>query len=100
MANPARLGPAAVAIPPAELFEAEVLDNASAEGQEVRCVRPNVDPGSATDPMPWNPVARADGFHFPKRGDRALLAYPEKGRGRPVIVQFFPAPDAAPDVPL
>lgn len=95
----ADLGPGAIPSQRSSVFDGEILDNATEEGKEVRCVR--VDDGRrATDPMPWNPVLKADpkGICFPKRGDRAVIAEPADG---PPVIDFWqPAPDAVPDVPL
>jgi hypothetical protein len=95
----AELGPGAVPSPPSSIFDGEVLDDATEEGQEVRCVR--VDDGRlATDPMPWSPAVKAEpkGICFPKRGNRAVIIEPADGP--PVIAFWEPATDAIPDVPL
>lgn len=82
------LAPTAVDIPPPELHEATILDDATAIGQEVRCVVPDLDLKLATDPMPWAPYTTATGVFYPKHGDRALLAY--QVDGTPLIVWWKP----------
>ena len=37
-------------------------------------------PRLATDPMPWMPFTTDEGIYYPKRGDRAILAYPTTAR--------------------
>jgi hypothetical protein len=98
MDDPRQLGAGALDRSAPTIFDGSILDNATALGQEVRCTRPGVDPWAATDPMPWWPYVTPDGFFYPKRGDRAVLAYPIDGP--PVINKWWPAPDAIPDVPL
>jgi hypothetical protein len=95
MPDPSLLGPGAVTIPPRELRHAEILDDATADGEEVRCVVPSRSTLLAEDPAPWMPYVRATGLFFPKKGDRALLAYPPDGP--PVIVAWWPQADS-PDV--
>jgi len=90
-----QLGPSAVSSRSPEVFDGLVLDNATAPGQEVRCTRSS-DPQAATDPMPWTPYSVPAGWFYPKRGDRAVLGYPVDGP--PVILEWWPAADAAPDV--
>lgn len=70
------------------LIEARLYDSAEAVGEEVRCTIPSIDPNTATDPMPWEPVVTELGTFYPKVGDRALLAFPEEGP--PVIVWWEP----------
>ncbi|HUB99255.1 MAG TPA: hypothetical protein VMS11_05470 [Solirubrobacterales bacterium] len=87
---------AAVDIPPPELHEAVVHDDATALGEEVRCVVPGFDPLRATDPMPWEPRAGAEGLFFPKQGDRALIS--QHVDGTPLILWWEPSatvPDTA-----
>ena len=97
MADPALLGASAVTIPEQQVWEAEVLDSATARTDKVRCRRPR-DRQAATDPMPFTPLTDlAVGTFYPKRGDRAIFVYPVNGP--PWILSFLPAPDAAPDVP-
>jgi hypothetical protein len=97
MGRPADLTAAAVTQAPPELRSGKVLDDALAEGQEVRCTIPSLDPLLATDPMVWCPYVGAAGIFYPKRGDRALIAQPLDGP--PAIVQWWPAAEASPDVP-
>jgi hypothetical protein len=92
-----QLGPSAAPRTPRAIFDSVIHEDAVEEGEEVRCVRPGVDPLAATNPMPWTPVSRPAGWFYPKRGDRAVLAYPADGPE--VIVAWFPSADAAPDVP-
>lgn len=97
MANPARLGPGAVTVPPQQVWEGEVLDSAEAGTDLIRCRRPS-DPQAATDPMPFTPLTDlAVGTFYPKRGDRAIFVYPVNGP--PWILSFRPAPGATPDIP-
>jgi hypothetical protein len=95
MADPRNLGPGAVRTPPPAAVEAEIFDEATEPGQSVRCVRPLVDPLTATNPMPWWPYVTGGGVFYPKRGDRAILLYPADGP--PVISQWWPASET-PDV--
>jgi hypothetical protein len=97
MGNPADLTPGAVAKPRPELRTGEVLDDAVAEGQLVRCTIEALDPLLASDPMPWVPYVGAGGIFYPKRGDLALVAQPLDGP--PVILQWWPKA-AEPDVSL
>jgi hypothetical protein len=92
----ADLTPAGVTIPDAELHEAVVAEDAASLGQEVRCILATFDDRYAEDPMPWTPVTVAKvGTWFPKRDDRAIVAFPEGGT--PVISQWWPSADT-PDV--
>jgi hypothetical protein len=97
MADLAALGPGAVPSPIAQTLDGEILDSASDLGEELRCIRPEVDPRAATDPMPWTAVATPAGFFYPKQGDRAVFTYP--AGGPPVIVAWYPQA-SVPDVPL
>jgi hypothetical protein len=100
MDDPRQLGAGAVARSSAQIFDGLILDDAVGPGRAVRCTRPRVDSNAATDPMPWKPFTAisAGGEFWPKRGDRAVLVYPIDGP--PVIVEWWPAEDAVPDVPL
>lgn len=100
MDDPRQLGPGAIGRSSPPIFDGLILDDATAPDQEVRCTRPRVDPAAATDPMPWTPITSlsAGGEFWPKHGDRATLVYPIDGP--PVIVAWWPAEDAVPDVPL
>lgn len=97
MADITQLGPGASPQPTVQAFDGEILDSVAELGEEVRCVRPELDPNAATDPMPWNPISLPAGFFYPKQGDRAVFVYPDGGP--PVILEFFPRSDV-PDVPL
>lgn len=97
MATPADLTPSAVPQAPPELRTAEVLDEAVAEGQLVRCTIAALDPLLATDPMPWRPYVGAAGIFYPKRGDSALVGQPLDGP--PVILEWWPSA-TEPDVSL
>lgn len=94
--NPSQLSPSAVRIPGPELRSAEIFDNATGDGQEVRCVIPSEDPLLATDPLPWAPYYTPAGFYFPKRGDRAVIGSPPDGP--PVILAWWPSA-SEPDIP-
>jgi hypothetical protein len=94
MASPAQLSPSAVTIPPPELHEATILDNATALGEEVRCVIPSLDPLLATDPMPWPVVTTSEGSFYPKKGERAQLAYPIDG---PPVIHWWEPGERSPD---
>jgi hypothetical protein len=95
MDDPRQLGAGAVSLRGRELFDAEVLDDADAPGQKIRCVR-TVNPSAATDPMGWTPIVTEDGIYYPKHGDPALLAYPFDGPAR--IIDWEPPAGAVPDV--
>lgn len=97
MANPADLTASAVTIPRPELRTALILDDAVSEEQLIRCTVEALDPLLATDPMPWTPYPGAAGLFYPKRNDQALIAQPQDGP--PVILAFWPAVGATPDVP-
>jgi len=97
MGDPVDLTASAVALPPPELRTGEILDDAVAEGQYVRCTVEALDPLLAKDPMPWTPYVGAAGIFYPKRGDRALIAEPLDGP--PVILQWWPNA-TEPDVSL
>lgn len=88
MADPRLLGAGAVDVPPPELHDAEISEDATAPDQEVKCVVPSLDLLLATDPMPWRAHFTADGFFYPKKGDRAVLGYPVDGP--PVILEWWP----------
>jgi len=91
------LGPGAAHLQPDAVFDLVVLDNATDADQEVRCQRSLGETTAATDPMPWIPYTiEGVGTWYPKRGDRAIALHPVDGP--PVIVAWWPAPDAPPDV--
>lgn len=91
MGDPRELGAGAAPRRPAQLFAAEVLDDATAEDQPVRCNRG----GRATDPLPWDACVRGSGHYWPKRGDSAVVAYPVGG---PPYIDFWqPSAGATPD---
>jgi len=96
MPDPSILTPSAVDQAEPQLFDATINQDATAEGQEVTCVVPDLDPLLAADPMPWNPISTPAGWFYPKRGDRAILCYPVGGD--PVISQWWPKA-TEPDVP-
>jgi hypothetical protein len=98
MPNPSELGPGAVALPEPQSYEATVLDDATVAGQEIRCSRPSLDELLADDPMPWTPYVTEAGVFFPKRGDRAIVGFPDGGT--PVISQWWPDGAAKPDHPF
>jgi hypothetical protein len=79
MPNPAELDPRSVRIPAPELRTAEIVDSATEEGQKVRCVIPAENLLLATDPLDWEPVIRAAGRFYPKKGDAALVGKPADG---------------------
>jgi len=92
------LTPDAVDIPAEQLIEAVVLEDATAVGEEIRCVIPSEDLLGATDPMVWQPWMGADGLYYPKKGDRAVLAF--QVEGPPVIVLWRPSSSAAADAAI
>jgi hypothetical protein len=98
MPSPAELGPDAVSPLEPQSYEANVLDDAAAPGQEIRCSRPSLDELLADDPMPWTPYVTEAGVFFPKRGNRAIVEFPDGGT--PVIAQWWPNGDAVPDHPF
>jgi hypothetical protein len=79
MPDPAELDPRTVPLAEQLAHEAEVLDDASLPGDEVRCVIPSEGEDLATDPLQWMPYVTPAGFFYPKRGDRALLIDPVNG---------------------
>lgn len=91
-----QLGPSAAPTRSPETFDAEILDDATTPGQEVRCKRPSISEQAATDPMPWVPVTTAAGEFWPKQGNHALVVYPVGGP--PAIVFWEPSEGAVPDV--
>jgi hypothetical protein len=97
MPNLTDLTPAGAPRPEPELHEAMILDDATAADQEVRCTRTSLDPLLADDPMQWTPYVTGDGVYYPKRGDRAVIGFPEEGAA--VILQWWPSA-AEPDVPF
>jgi hypothetical protein len=98
MPNAAELGPDAVSLPESQSYEAKVLDDATAAGQEIRCSRPSLDELLADDPMPWTPYVTEAGVFFPKRDNRAIVEFPDGGT--PVISQWWPDEGAVPDHPF
>jgi hypothetical protein len=98
MTDLSQLTPSAVSIPPPELHEALVHDDATEPGELIRCMVPSFDPLAASDPMPWMPHVTAAGVFYPKRGDRAVLAY--QVDGTPVILAWWPDAAAEPDSPF
>lgn len=97
MPNPAILHAAtAVQLPGAEIRDARILDSASGPKDEVRCVIPSFDERLTTDESRFNPVSTPEGWFYPKKGDRALIAqHPD---GPDTIIEWWPAEDAEPDV--
>jgi len=92
-----RLGemdPQSIEIPDPQVLEAEVIDNATARDDQVRCVVESFSPHHYWGPMQWAPVVDAAGVFYPKKGDRALVVDPEGGP--PAIVAWFPSA-AVPD---
>jgi hypothetical protein len=94
MERPRSLGASAAPRQQKSIVDREVLDDATAAGQEVRCS--SFDPTFTTDPMPWTPYVTDEGVFYPKRGARAVLVYPVDGP--PVIVAWWPMADSVPDV--
>jgi hypothetical protein len=95
MSDPAGLANSRVPRPTPELWTAEVLDDAVAVGEEIRCVIASKDPTAATDPVPWTPITTSAGEFWPKKGDQAVLAYPPDGP--PLLAWWALAEDAEPD---
>jgi hypothetical protein len=89
------LGPGAGPSQPQAIFDGQILDDATAPGQEVRCTHAS-DSRFATDPLPWSPVSLPTGLYYPKRGDRAVVVEPADG---PPVIAFWQPGDRAPDVP-
>lgn len=98
MVDITELTPSAIELPAAELHEAVVLDDATAIGQEIRCVVESLDPLLATDPMQWVPYVTALGEYWPKAGDRAVVT--EQPDGPSVIAFWLPSKDAEPDAAI
>lgn len=98
MPNASELGPGAVAIPAPQSYEANVLDDATTASQEIRCSRSSLDDLLADDPMPWTPYVTEAGVFYPKRGNRAIVGFPDDGT--PVISQWWPDEGAEPDHPF
>lgn len=82
-------------LPPGEIFEAFINEDATELGQLVTCTIPSADPNAATDPMPWDAHFTPDGFFYPKRGDRAKVS--ENGDGPGVVLWWQQSADAEPD---
>jgi hypothetical protein len=74
VADITQLSPHAVDIPAPEVYEAEVNEDATEVGQEVRCVVESLDPLLASDPMAWMPFVTHKGVFYPKKGDRAKVS--------------------------
>jgi len=87
--DPANLTRSAIDLPDAQIVTATVLDDATTLSDKVRCKLPDDDVG-ATDPAEWDPIPRPAGLFYPKRGDRAVLAFPEGGDLDPLILRFKP----------
>lgn len=83
----------AVDLPEAELQDSRVHDGASGPKDEVRCVIAEED--GATDPMPFTPFVTHAGVFYPKRGDRAILGFPENG---PPVILWWQPQATEPDV--
>jgi hypothetical protein len=99
MPDLANLTPAGVDLPEDSLYVAVVIDAPTSTAEDVRCVVSSESDQLAFDPMRWNPIARpGEGFFFPKPKDAALIAIP--ANGDPVLLEWWPAPDAEPDAPL
>ncbi|HEX5592019.1 MAG TPA: hypothetical protein VFX35_01585 [Solirubrobacterales bacterium] len=98
MADPAKLHNSQVPAPDPELVTAEILDDATAPGEEVSCLLEGDGPTLRSDPMRWTPhTVEGEGTWFPKRGNAALVGIPADG-APPWIVAWAPAPGAVPDV--
>jgi hypothetical protein len=93
MPDPANLTKAAFDQQEPQAVAAKVLDSAEDPGEEVRCMLVGDDLG-ATDPMPWDAVARPAGLFYPKRGDRAVVVFPEGGTP---YIDFFRPTATEPD---
>lgn len=98
MPNPAELSSSAVGIPAPELRKDEVHEDATARGQEIKCIVPSLGKEWTSDPLRWKVDVTPDGFFYPKRGDEAVLAYPIDAP--PYIDEWWPDSEASPDVPL
>lgn len=88
MPDPADLLSDEPGLPDEQVMSATILDDAAAPTDLVRCTLAD-DPGHATDPMPWSPVARPDGLYYPKKGDEGLVALP--ALGHEVLTWFSPS---------
>jgi len=96
MADAALLHPRSVTVPPPELHEAVILDNATELGQEVRVEGAWLGSQLASDPMGWRPsYVTGAGEFWPKRGDRAVVT--AHADGPPVIIWWEPATEREPD---
>jgi hypothetical protein len=95
MPNPSQLDPRAVPSPRQEVHTAEVLDDATAIGQLVRCEIPAEEAPLATDPLGWSPVSTAAGIFYPKRGCKAQVSTPPDGPPR--LITWEPKEGATPD---
>jgi hypothetical protein len=93
MPDPANLTRHAVTVPEPQLIEGKILDSAEDPTEEVRCTFAG-DDVHASDPMPWDPVVRKAGFFYPKRGDRAVIAFPDGGTP---YIDFFRPSATSPD---
>lgn len=86
--NPADLTPSAVELPDPEVHDARVSEDAVGPDDLVRCVIPDHTERLTTDPLPWTPYVKKAGFFYPKKGDRAILAFPVDGPA--VILEWWP----------
>lgn len=74
----------------ASAFSAEVLDDATDVGDEVRVIVPGFDDGAEFHgPCRWAPRAGDDGPVYPTRGDHALVVFDDDRT--PWIVAWSPA---------
>jgi hypothetical protein len=89
MSDPAGLSNQLVPEASPELREATVLTDATERGEEIRCTTISLGELISTDPLPWRPFTTAAGEFWPKKGERAVLAFPPDGP--PVIAWWEPA---------
>lgn len=80
-----------------DVFEGQVLDDASSVGMPVRVRVPGLSNELATDPCPWLPVVSSAGLFFPKAGDACVVVQP--AQGDPWIAAWTPAA-SMPDEPI
>ena len=66
-----------VAVPEAQVFEGRIAENRTGLAP-VRVIIPEFDPDLGFGPAPWNPVVRASGLFYPKKGDRAVILRPTR----------------------
>lgn len=95
MANPSQLDPRSIPKPRREVHTAEVIDDATGDGQLVRCRIPAEGAPLATDPLAWSAVVTPAGIFYPKNGDQAQVSTPPDGP--PLIIGWIPASGAVPD---